>query len=95
MFAPTSLWGFPGGTSGKEPACQCRRRETWVQSLGEEDPLEEEMGNPLHYSCLENPVDRGTWWAPVYRVAKSRTRLNRLSARAFVSLWSGGKWAVG
>ena len=49
MFAPKSLWGFPGGTSGKEPACQCRRRETWVQSLGKEDPLEEEMGNPLHW----------------------------------------------
>ena len=30
-------------------------RETWVQSLGQEDPLEEEMANPLQYSCLENP----------------------------------------
>ena len=34
---------FPGGTSGKEPACQCRRHETWVPSLGREDPLEEAM----------------------------------------------------
>ena len=33
----------PGGASGKEPACQCRRHETWVQSLGREDPLEKEM----------------------------------------------------
>ena len=33
--------GFPGGTSGKEPACQCRRQEIWVRSLGREDPLEE------------------------------------------------------
>ena len=33
--------GFPGGTSGKEPACQCRRPETQVRSLGQEDPLEE------------------------------------------------------
>ena len=32
-----------GGSSGKEPACQCRRHETWVQSLGREDPLEKEM----------------------------------------------------
>ena len=31
---------FPGGVSGKEPACQCRRQETQVQSLGREDPLE-------------------------------------------------------
>ena len=32
-------------------------------------------GNPLQYSCLENPVDRGVWWAAVHRVAQSRTRL--------------------
>ena len=30
-------------------------------------------GNPLQYSCLENPVDRGSWWAAVYRVTQSRT----------------------
>ena len=34
---------------------------------------------PLQYSCLENPVDRGAWQATVLRVAKSRTRLKRLS----------------
>ena len=33
-------------------------------------------GNPLQYSCLENPVDRGTWWATVYRVSKSQTWLS-------------------
>ena len=32
-------------------------------------------GNPLQYSCLENPMDRGAWWATVHRVAKSQTRL--------------------
>ena len=32
-------------------------------------------GNPLHCSCLENPMDRGTWWVTVHRVAKSQTRL--------------------
>ena len=32
-------------------------------------------GNPLQYSCLENPMDRGTWWATVLRVAKSQTQL--------------------
>ena len=36
-------------------------------------------GNPLQYSCLENPKDRETWWAVVHRVTKSRTRLKRLS----------------
>ena len=33
-------------------------------------------GNPLQYSCLENPMDRGAWWAVVHGVAKSRTRLS-------------------
>ena len=36
-------------------------------------------GNPLQYSCLENPMDRGDWWATVHAVAKSWTRLKRLS----------------
>ena len=44
------LWDFPGGASGKESACQCRRHETRVQSLGWEDPLEE--GMPSHSSIL-------------------------------------------
>ena len=35
-----------------------------------------EHGNPLQYSCLENPTDRGVWWATVHRVAKSQTRLS-------------------
>ena len=30
-------------------------------------------GNPLQFSCLENPMDRGAWWATVHRVAKSQT----------------------
>ena len=34
---------FSGGTSGKELTCQCRRHEMWVQSLGQEDPLEESV----------------------------------------------------
>ena len=41
-------------------------------------------GNPLQYSCLENPVDRGVWWAAVHRVAQSRTRLKQLSMPACI-----------
>ena len=37
-------------------------------------------GNPLQYSCLENPMDREAWWATVHRVTKSWTRLKRLDA---------------
>ena len=33
-------------------------------------------GNPLQYSCLENPMDRGAWWATIHGVAKSQTRLS-------------------
>ena len=38
--------------------------------------LNEGNGNPLQYSCLENPMDGGAWWAAVHGVAKSRTRLS-------------------
>ena len=44
-------------------------QETRVQSLGQEDPLEEEMAT--HSSCLENPMDRGAWWATVHGVTES------------------------
>ena len=39
-------------------------------------------GNPLQYSCLENPMDRGTWQAIVHSVAKSRTQLKQLNMHA-------------
>ena len=45
-------------------------QEIWVLSLGWEDPLEEENGNPLKYSCLKNPVDREAWQATVHGVTK-------------------------
>ena len=40
-------------------------------------------GNPLQYSCLENPMDRGAWWATVHGVAKSQTRLSNLTYTAY------------
>ena len=49
----------------KNPPAVCEPQETWVQSLGREDPLEEGgYGNSLQYPCLENPMDRGAWQAP-------------------------------
>ena len=42
-------------------------------------------GNPLQCSCLENPRDGGAWWADVYGVAQSRTRLKRLSSSSTCS----------
>ena len=51
-------------------------RKTQVGSLGGEDSPGEGSGNPLQYSCLENPMDGEAWWATVHGVTKSRTRLS-------------------
>ena len=40
-------------------------------------------GNPLQYSCLENPRDRGAWWTAIYGVAQGRTRLKQLSSSSY------------
>ena len=60
----------------KNPPAVQETQETWVQSLGQEDPLEEEIGNPLQYSCFENSINIGTWQATVRGVAKSWTQLS-------------------
>ena len=52
------LWGFPGGSLLKSPP---------ANAGGEGN------GIPLQYSCLENPMDGGAWWAAVHGVTKSRT----------------------
>ena len=67
--------GFPGGSVVKYSRLPMQEtQETWVRSLGQEDPLEEGMAT--HSStCLENPMDRGAWWATVHGVAKSQTQL--------------------
>ena len=51
-------------------------QETWVQSLGWEDPPGEGKGYPFQYSGLENSMDGGAWKATVRGVKKSRTQLN-------------------
>ena len=51
-------------------------QETWVQSLGREDPLEKEMATQSRYSGLQNPMERGAWQAVVHGVPKSQTRLS-------------------
>ena len=80
---------FPSGASGKEHTCHCRRHkrqrlDPWVWS--ERSPGEGN-GNPLQYSCLGNPMDRGAWRSTVHRDAKSWTWLKLLSTHAFWSVW--------
>ena len=64
---------FPGGSDGKVSACNAGDPGS-IPGLGRSPG--EGNGNPLQYSCLENPVDRGAWQATFHGVTKSRTRLH-------------------
>ena len=66
---------FPGGSESKESACDTGEPH-WIPGSGRFP--EEGNGNPLQYSCLENPMDRGARWVSVRRVTKSRTGLKQL-----------------
>ena len=63
--------GSPGGASGTEPTCQCRRHRRRRFGPGSGRPPRGHHNNPLQYSCLEKPTDRGAWWATVHGVAES------------------------
>ena len=65
--------GFPHSSVGRRICLQCRRPgfNSWVGKIPGEG-----NGDPLQYSCLENPTDRGTWRATAHGVAKSQARLN-------------------
>ena len=64
---------FPDGSEGKASACNVGDLGS-IPGLGRSPG--EGNGNPLQYSCLENPTDRGAWWATVYGVTKSQTQLS-------------------
>ena len=61
------LWVLVTQMEKHLPAMQ----ETWVRSLGREDPLEKKMATHSSISCLENPMDRGVWWTTVHGAAES------------------------
>ena len=74
MYGATQ--GFPGGASGKEPTYNAGDiKDAGLIPWSGRSPREGN-GNPLQYSYLENPMDRGTWQATVHGVAKSWTRLS-------------------
>ena len=61
---------------------------TQVRSLGQGRSLGKGNGNPLQYSCLENSMDRGAWWATVHGVAKSGTTTQRLTlSLLWITVW--------
>ena len=66
----TILREFPGGSDGKESMCNTGDPGS-VPGLGRSPG--ESSGYSLQYSCLGNPMDRGTWWATVHGVTKSWT----------------------
>ena len=72
LSSPLNL-GFPGGSASKESACNAGD-PSLIPGSGRSP--EGRNGNPLQYSCLENPMDRGVWWATVHGIAKSWTQLS-------------------
>ena len=65
--------GFPGGLNGKESGCNAGDLDL-IPGLGRSTG--EGNGYSFQCSCLENPLDRGAWWATVHVVIKSQTRLS-------------------
>ena len=78
---------LPGKSHGRSSLVGCSPWDRWQSDTTERldfhfslSCIGEGNGNPLHYSCPENPRDEGAWWAAISGVAQSRTRLKRLSS---------------
>ena len=69
--------GFPGGSEVKASACNAGDLGS-IPGSGRSPG--EGNGKPLQYSCLENPIDGGAWWATVHRVTKSQTQLSNFTS---------------
>ena len=65
------IYSLPGGSNGKDSACNAQQDPGSIP--GSRRVPGEGNGSPLQYSCMENPMDRGTWWATVHRIVNSRT----------------------
>jgi len=73
--------GLPQWLRGKESTCSAGAAGDMGLTLGPGRFPGGRNGNPLQYSCLENPMDTGAWQATVHKGAKSRTQLKRRQAR--------------
>ena len=78
------IWASQVAQWVKNPSAMQETQEVWVWPLGQEDHLEKEMATQIPYFCLENPMDRGAWWATVHRVTKNRTQLMRLCTHVHI-----------
>ena len=72
----TNEYGLPRWHSGKESACHAGDARDVGSIPGFGRSPGEGNGNPLQYSCLENPMDRGAWWAIVHRVVNNQIQLS-------------------
>ena len=70
------ITNFPGDSVDKESACNAEVLGL-IPGMGRSPG--EGNGYPLQYSCQENPMDRGAWWATVHRVSKNQTQLRQFS----------------
>ena len=86
----TLAWRIPetGEPGGLQSMGSLRVGHNWATSLSLSlSCIGEGHGTPLQCSCLENPRDGGAWWAAVYGVTQSQTRLKRLSSSSLHYLW--------
>ena len=104
-MAPPSSTLLPGKSHGRRSLVGCSPWGHWESDTTEQlhfhfslSCIGEGNGNPLHCSCLENPRDGGAWWAAVYRVTQSQTRLKWLSSSSslmkFVIVWACLEYSV-
>ena len=77
--------GLQRWLSSKESACKSGATGDMGSIPGSGKSPGGGQGNPLQYSSLENPMDRGAWWATVHRFANNQTQLKRLSTHAHVA----------
>ena len=75
-FIPKYYLGFPGGSALKNPPGDIGDTRNGISSPGSGRCPGERNGNPLQYSCPENSIDRGAWWATVHGITKNWIRLS-------------------
>ena len=87
-FSTISLWGFPAGAMVKNLLASAVDAGVMGSIPGLGRSPGKGNGNPLQYSWLENPMDRGVWWAIVHGISTNQTRLSDSAHPHTISLYS-------
>ena len=88
LKVPSTICDFPGGSDSKASVYNTGDPGS-IPGLGRSPG--EGNGNPLQYSCLENPMDRGAWWATIRGVSKGWTRLSHFTSAPSMKCLDGGR----